>query len=146
MIKLSKSREETEKFARYLAKNCIKKGDIICLFGDLGAGKSVIAAEIVRSFAGENLCVPSPTFTIVNNYSNGNTMVNHLDLYRINKTSELDDLGLDEILLSDDSISIIEWPERLDGYLDMANPKIKTIYIRKISDTSREIDVRFLEE
>lgn len=146
MIKLSKSREETENFARYIAEKGIKKGDIICLFGDLGAGKSVMAAAMVRFFVGENQNVPSPTFTIVNNYKTDSLVVNHLDLYRIQDKSELSSIGIDEILFGENSISIVEWPERLEGYLDMFDSKIKPVFIRKTSDTSREIKVDFLDE
>jgi tRNA threonylcarbamoyl adenosine modification protein YjeE len=87
----------------------LKPGDCIALVGDLGAGKSTLARAFIRAMADdEELEVPSPTFTIVQSY-NLRIPVHHLDLYRLSDVSELDELGLDEMLK--DGICLIEWPD-----------------------------------
>jgi tRNA threonylcarbamoyl adenosine modification protein YjeE len=85
-------------------------GDCIALEGDLGAGKSTLSRALIRAMAGDpELEVPSPTFTLVQNY-NLSIPVAHFDLYRLSDPSELDELGLDEALA--DGICLIEWPDK----------------------------------
>lgn len=87
----------------------LKPSDCIALVGDLGAGKSTLARAFIRAMADdEELEVPSPTFTIVQSY-HLRIPVHHLDLYRLSDVSELDELGLDEMLK--DGICLIEWPD-----------------------------------
>lgn len=101
-------------FAENLAL-CLKKGDCVALSGDLGAGKTTIARALIRAIADNDaLEVPSPTFTLVQEYDL-RLPVGHLDLYRLADPSELDDLGLDDILQN--GIALIEWPERAEGAL-----------------------------
>ena len=131
---ISSSAEKTAKIAKNIAKTC-KKGDILLLFGDLGAGKTVFAKGFISCFLrGQN--VVSPTFTILNTYS-AKVPIYHFDLYRIKDISELDQIGFDEYVFGDD-ISLIEWPERLNGALK--NNVIK-VYINKTGEESREIIV-----
>lgn len=87
----------------------LKPGDCLALIGDLGAGKSTLARALIRAMADEpDLEVPSPTFTIIQTYST-RIPVAHLDLYRLSDVSELDELGIDEML--EDGICLIEWPD-----------------------------------
>jgi tRNA threonylcarbamoyl adenosine modification protein YjeE len=87
----------------------LKPGDCLALIGDLGAGKSTLARAFIRAMADEpDLEVPSPTFTIIQTYD-ARIPVAHLDLYRLSDVSELDELGIDEML--EDSICLIEWPD-----------------------------------
>ena len=88
----------------------LRPGDVHALSGDLGAGKTALARAIIRALADdEAIEVPSPTFTLVQTYET-RIPVGHFDLYRISAPSELDELGLDEILM--DGAALIEWPER----------------------------------
>ena len=89
-------------------------GDVICLTGDLGAGKTALARGFVRARLG-NVEVTSPTFTLVQIYGEGEDEIWHVDLYRIEETSELRELGLEEAMES--AICLIEWPDRLGGDL-----------------------------
>src|SRR5688500_20367924 len=85
----------------------LRAGDARALSGDLGAGKTTLARGLIRAMAAaENLDVPSPTFTLVQSYG---TRVprNHCDLYRLTSSSELDELGLDEMLAT--GAALIEW-------------------------------------
>ncbi|MFK0207544.1 tRNA (adenosine(37)-N6)-threonylcarbamoyltransferase complex ATPase subunit type 1 TsaE [Agrobacterium sp. NPDC090283] len=87
----------------------LKPGDCLALIGDLGAGKSTLARAFIRAMAYEpDLEVPSPTFTIIQTYAT-RIPVAHLDLYRLSDVSELDELGIDEML--EDGICLIEWPD-----------------------------------
>jgi len=92
-------------------------GDCLALSGDLGAGKTSFARAFIRALAGADggeIEVPSPTFTLVQNYPT-NPTVAHFDLYRISDPGEVTELGLDDAL--EDGIALIEWPERAGGTL-----------------------------
>jgi len=105
----SKSDIETLKIGESIGKT-LKNGDIVCIFGELGAGKTILVNGIARSI-GINEHLASPTFTIVNEY-HGSVSLYHFDLYRINSIDELNDIGFFEYL-SNDGIVIIEWAERV---------------------------------
>jgi tRNA threonylcarbamoyladenosine biosynthesis protein TsaE len=105
-----------EEIGRALAAR-LRVGDVITLEGGLGAGKTTLARGILRGlgFAGE---APSPTFAIVQGYDVPDTAmpIAHVDLYRIEDASELDELGLDDWLES--GALVIEWPDKLGGLYD----------------------------
>jgi tRNA threonylcarbamoyladenosine biosynthesis protein TsaE len=92
----------------------LRSGDVIALFGDLGAGKTTLARGILQGLGFEG-DVGSPTFPIVQTYENLAVPMWHIDLYRIQDESEFEELGLDDALL--DCALVIEWPERLGGAL-----------------------------
>jgi tRNA threonylcarbamoyl adenosine modification protein YjeE len=77
----------------------------VALHGDLGMGKSEIARTIIKTLRGEDTVVPSPTFTLVQNYDG----ISHFDLYRIGDESELEEIGLQYAI--DNDITLIEWPD-----------------------------------
>lgn len=77
----------------------------VALHGDLGMGKSEIARTIIQTLRGTDTVVPSPTFTIVQNYGG----ISHFDLYRLSDVSELAEIGLEHAI--DNDITLIEWPE-----------------------------------
>jgi tRNA threonylcarbamoyladenosine biosynthesis protein TsaE len=101
--------EATEALGRRLASR-LRAGDVVALFGDLGAGKTTLARGIL---AGLGHCgeVASPTFPIVIPYETPGLPVWHVDLYRIEDSVELEELALDEAL--QDGALILEWPERM---------------------------------
>jgi len=98
-------------FGRALAAR-LRPGDVVALFGGLGAGKTTLARGILAGL-GHDGDVASPTFPIVQTYDPPDTRlpVWHVDLYRIEAAEELDELGLDEA--REDGVLLIEWPERL---------------------------------
>lgn len=88
----------------------LRAGDAVLLDGPLGMGKSTLARGLIRALAGEDVDVPSPTFTLVQFYETA-PPVAHFDLYRLERASEAAEIGLDEAL--DVGAAVIEWPERL---------------------------------
>jgi N-acetylmuramate 1-kinase len=89
-----------------------RPGQLITLEGDLGSGKSTFARAYVRGLAqNPNLDVASPTFPLIQTYDETRIKVAHVDLYRIKADSEIDELGLAELL--DTHVVLVEWPERL---------------------------------
>ncbi len=100
----------THEWAREFAKT-LHAPVVVALHGDLGMGKSEIARTIIRALRGENTVVPSPTFTIVQNYDG----ISHFDLYRITDASELEEIGLPYAIQND--ITLIEWPDVAEALL-----------------------------
>ena len=84
------------------------RGDVVALFGDLGAGKTTFARGVLRAL-GHDGAVPSPTFTLVQHYELHGISVAHFDLYRLGDVGELHELGLDDA--RHDGAVLIEWPE-----------------------------------
>ena len=103
----------SEEFGALIAA-AVRPGDVITLSGPLGAGKTSIARGLLAALGLEEEA-PSPTFAIVQPYARPETRlpVMHVDLYRIEHVEELDELGLDEA--REDSVLLIEWPERAPG-------------------------------
>ncbi len=107
------SETETIVAAQNFAKT-LSGGEVICLYGTLGMGKSVFARSIIRTLSGDSdLDVPSPTFTLVQIYDEQNAPapIWHFDLYRLEDTEEIYETGWEDAL--GEAILIIEWPERL---------------------------------
>ena len=94
---------------------CLRPGDSVCLWGELGAGKSTLARALIRSLTTPQEEVPSPTFTLVQSYDGHAFPIAHFDLYRLKAAEEAFELGIDEAL--DEGVALIEWPERLSGRL-----------------------------
>ena len=105
--------EATEAFGSRLAASLLP-GDVVALYGDLGAGKTTLARGLLRGLGFEG-DVASPTFPIVQPYDDLPLPLWHVDLYRIEDPSELAELALDEAL--EDGALVVEWPERLGAAL-----------------------------
>lgn len=94
----------------------LRKGDVIALLGDLGAGKSTLSRALLRALADDPMLeVPSPTFTLVQAYEFDRLTVSHFDLYRIEDEEELEELGFEEAATH--GAALVEWPQRGESYL-----------------------------
>jgi len=113
---ITTSEEETESAGERLAGS-LAPGDVVLLYGDLGAGKTAFVRGLARGLGASADDVSSPTFTIIHEYA-GRAMLYHVDLYRL-EPSEVDDLGLED-LVSGDGIVAIEWADRWTGRPDDA--------------------------
>jgi len=101
---------ETHALAAAIA-GLAKVGDVILLAGDMGAGKTAFAQGFGRAL-GITEPITSPTFTVVHTYDTGRVVLHHADLYRLDRRSEVDDLGLDE-LTEGRGILLVEWGDVL---------------------------------
>jgi tRNA threonylcarbamoyladenosine biosynthesis protein TsaE len=93
----------------------LNAGDVVLLYGDLGAGKTAFVRGLARGLDANPDAVSSPTFTIVQEYR-GRTTLYHVDLYRL-EPAEVDDLGLEDLVCGDGVVAI-EWAERWKGRPD----------------------------
>lgn len=104
--------EETMRFAQEVGEQAAA-GDVICLSGGLGAGKTRFVKGFVRAFGLDPREVTSPTFTIIQEYE-GTLPVYHFDCYRIEKIEEVLEIGAEEYFYGE-GVSIIEWPEKISA-------------------------------
>ncbi|MEW6087610.1 MAG: tRNA (adenosine(37)-N6)-threonylcarbamoyltransferase complex ATPase subunit type 1 TsaE [bacterium] len=130
---ISKSVKDTEFISKELSKS-IYPGDIICLIGELGAGKTCFSKGLIRGLGVPAKYIISPTFTIINEYK-GKHPVYHFDLYRLKDENELEILGFEEYFYGK-GVTIIEWADKLKNFLP--DNRIE-IYFSHINETTRRI-------
>lgn len=128
--------EETEKFGLFLGEN-LRPGDVVCLNGDLGAGKTTLTKSIAKGLGIDDY-VTSPTFTIVNEYY-GKTDLYHIDTYRLDDMVDVDYLGFDEYFYSD-GVTIVEWAEKIRDALPEEYMEINI----KSHDDKRDLDINYV--
>lgn len=104
----------TQALARGLAA-IVQAGDVIALHGPLGAGKTAFARAFILARMPDAGDVPSPTFTLAQLYDLADPAIWHFDLYRLDKPDDSLELGIEEAFAG--GIALVEWPERLAGYL-----------------------------
>jgi tRNA threonylcarbamoyladenosine biosynthesis protein TsaE len=110
----TQSEDETAALGRELAAT-LSAGDVLLLFGDLGAGKTAFVRGLAEGLGVDRGEVSSPTFTLIQEYRGGRLTLFHVDLYRIEDPREFDELGLDE--MAEDGVLAIEWAEKLPARL-----------------------------
>lgn len=107
------NKEKTKCFGEYLG-SLLQKGDVICLNGDLGTGKTTMSKSIGFGMGIEDY-ITSPTFAIINEYY-GNLNLYHFDTYRLTSDADVEYLGFDEYFYGD-GVCIIEWADRIKDAL-----------------------------
>ena len=132
----SHSETETSKVGFELASQ-LKPGDVIAMYGDLGAGKTAFVRGLAEGL-GLDARVSSPTFTIVNEYL-GKTPLFHFDMYRLSDADELFEIGWEDYITRG-GICVVEWSENVEEAF--YNDTIR-IHIEKIDDSSRKIKIDF---
>ena len=131
---ISRSPEETVRLGTSLGKY-LTNGLVVALSGELGSGKTCLTQGIARGLqVPEDLYVTSPSYTLVNEYP-GRLRLFHVDLYRIGDVSEVDEIGLDEILGGDD-VTVIEWAEKM---IDVLPKERLSISISIVDDQTRSL-------
>lgn len=125
--------EQTEEAGRIIGA-LLRPGDLVCLYGDLGAGKTHLSFGIAQGLEVADRYITSPTFTFVNEYQ-GRIPFYHIDLYRLKDPGELEGIGFGEYI-DPDGATVIEWAERAEEELPEAR---LNIYLSDVSENSREI-------
>jgi len=134
LVKFTKSEEETRRIGRAIGKSLLP-GDIICLVGELGSGKTTITQGIAQGL-GVRGSVSSATFKLINEYE-GQIPVYHFDLFRLDKLSEVEELGYREYFYNQ-GVTIIEWAEKMRPLWPEKRVEIE---LKIISENNREIKI-----
>lgn len=133
---ISNSPLETEQIAEGLAKS-LKIGDVVCLNGELGVGKTAFTKGLCRAL-GVTDYVTSPTYTIINRYD-APVPVFHVDAYRISDIDEMYEIGFEDCL--SDGITVIEWSVLIEDILPEDRTEIKIERNLDVGDTCRIITI-----
>ncbi|MEO6235503.1 MAG: tRNA (adenosine(37)-N6)-threonylcarbamoyltransferase complex ATPase subunit type 1 TsaE [Vicinamibacterales bacterium] len=128
------SEDETSSAGESLAAT-LRPGDVVLLYGDLGAGKTAFVRGLARGLGATSDEVSSPTFTIVQEYAGRAVTLYHVDLYRL-EPAEIDDLGLED-LVSSDGIVAVEWADRWRGRPD----DVTEVKIADLGEDRRSIEI-----
>ena len=137
MITETRSSKETYELRYNMGKNA-RAGDVYCLDGDLGVGKTVFTQGFAKGL-GINEPINSPTFTIVQEYHDGRLPLYHFDVYRIGDITEMDEIGYEEYFYSE-GVCLIEWGNLISEIM----PENAT-YIKISKDLSKGFDYRKIE-
>lgn len=135
MVIYTKSEEETETAGELFAKS-LSDGTVVALYGDLGAGKTAFVRGMARGM-GISSRVSSPTFTIVNEYL-GSRNLFHFDMYRLQSSDELFDIGWEDYLTRG-GICAVEWSENVSDAFDGNEISVR---IEKQSEEERIIEIK----
>ncbi len=135
MIIKASNLQDTDKIGKIIGES-LKGGTVICLEGELGAGKTTLTQSIAKGLEIHDY-VTSPTFTIIKEY-NGRLNLYHMDAYRLDSEDEMYDLGYDEYIKSD-GVCIIEWASKIKGLIPKSAINI-TININ-YENNDRELDI-----
>lgn len=130
---ITSSPEQTWRTGRMLGK-LLNAGDTVCLYGDLGAGKTNFTYGIAQGLDVQERYITSPTYTFVNEYQ-GRVPLYHIDLYRLKEPGELEGIGFEGYLESD-GVTVIEWAELAEDELP---DEYLSVYFSSIDEKSREI-------
>ncbi len=133
---ISKSVNETIKIGKVIARN-LKSGDIICLFGELGSGKTVLVKGVAYGLGIKRDKIISPSFVLIREHHQGKLPLYHFDLYRLKSPSAILGLGYEEYFY-DEGVTVIEWADRLKYLLPKEYLKIN---LEVIGETKRKIEI-----
>lgn len=140
MHKRLNNEAETLEFAKEIASR-LRSGDVVAISGDLGAGKSVFARAVMRALGVKDDALPSPTYTIIQEYDGRGCRIAHVDWYRLEGADELEAIGVREYFQSP-WICLIEWPERAPDILPGNVIEVSLTCVDDAPD-ERMIDCRF---
>ncbi len=139
---ISKTPEQTFAFGEQLAGS-LKAGDVVLLYGGLGAGKTLLTKGILNALEFDIDEVTSPSFTLVNLYKTASFDVYHIDLWRLDAAENTASaVGLEEILENENAVTIIEWADRL-GKFSFPN---RTISVKIDGDGDQQREIQLIVE
>lgn len=121
----------------------VNSGDILCLIGDLGTGKTHITKGIAKGLQVEDH-ITSPTFNIVNEYD-GRHKFFHFDVYRVNDPDEIEAIGFDEYIFSD-GVSVIEWANYIEELIPENHLRITIDKLPELGVNYRKITLNYTNE
>lgn len=130
----TRSLEQTRSLAKSFAAG-LEPGDVVALYGDLGAGKTEFVRGACSALGIDPDTVSSPTFTLVNEYTGGRLPIFHFDAYRIKSQSEFFEFGYEEYFFGD-GICFVEWPERIESLL---GDEVIRLRIEHVAENVRRI-------
>lgn len=132
---ISKNGKETIQFAQELAKK-VQNGGLICLYGDLGSGKTTFTKGIANFFDLPDFSIKSPTYTYIREYNAKGKKIFHIDLYRLENLDQLLWQEISELLEDEKNIIIIEWADKMEEYLPANRLEV---HFKYLDENSREI-------
>ena len=138
-VRITRSEPETSAIGHELAQT-LSAGDVVLLYGDLGAGKTAFVKGLAEGLGVARGEVSSPTFTLVQEYRGGRLALFHVDLYRLDDPRELDDLGLDEI--AEGGVLAIEWAEKLSGNARLQGARSITVRMEHGGGDARHLAIQ----
>lgn len=130
---ISNSEQETLEIARKFMEDLQKGTNVLCLFGDLGSGKTVFVKGLAQTLSIDSYRVKSPTFTFIREYSHPKGKICHADLYRLNGPDDVLFDQIDELVKDENNLIIIEWAEKMGDRLPKKRTDICFEYINKDS-------------
>ena len=133
---ISKSEKETCDIAKILSKK-IENGGLICLFGDLGTGKTTLTKAIAEHLGIQRDLIKSPTYNYIRKYELKERDFFHLDLYRLEEMNEIIEMEIEEILNGDNAV-VIEWADRI--IKDLPETRID-VTLSYIDSNTRKIEI-----
>ncbi len=114
----------------------LEDGMVVSLIGPLGAGKTTLSKGIAKGLLITDVVV-SPSYMIARTYQ-GRMAMHHIDAYRISSLDELVEIGLDDFLPPDTGISVVEWPDRIDGLIEISHIQVS---IELLEDSHRQVQL-----
>ena len=110
---------KTVEIAKYFSQ-ILKKSEVVFFYGEIGVGKTTFIRHLINSLQKKNNLnlteVTSPTFNLVNEYDVGSFIIHHYDLYRLNNSAEIKNIGLFENNI--ELLTLIEWPEKIEKKIE----------------------------
>lgn len=133
------SAKDTVKLGEQIGKK-VSPGAVIALFGELGAGKTTLVQGIAKGL-GISDHVTSPSFVLISEFK-GRIDLCHIDFYRMEDGSEIEELGIEDYLSKENTVCVIEWAEKMGGLLPEDSIRIK---IEPISENERRFFIEGLD-
>jgi len=126
---------EMEEIGVDLAQD-LQEGALVSLIGPLGSGKTTLTKGIAKGLLITDVVV-SPSYLLARTYR-GRTVLHHIDAYRISSLNEFAEVGLDDVLPPETGISVVEWPERIAGLVEISDC---VVHLELLDEGNRRVDI-----